>query len=83
MRTSKDTRTWGRTTNRRLQSKFGVRKNSASAAELEMETMPDLAQGFADEEETWNQLQQIRSLPVNMASKRELKAKIMVRCTQN
>ena len=45
--------------------------------------MPDLAQGFADEEETWNQLQQIRSLPVNMASKRELKAKIMVRCTQN
>ncbi len=43
-----------------------------------METMPDLAQGFADEEETWNKLQLIRTLPVNMAKKRELKMELMV-----
>lgn len=56
----------------------GDNGNSPTAADIEMETMPDLAQGFADEEETWNKLQLIRTLPVDMAKKRELKAEIMV-----
>ena len=50
-----------------------------TAADIELETMPDLAEGFADEEETWNQLQRIRSMPVNMEKKRELKAELMVK----
>ena len=73
---SPDTRTWGRATH--SMTVRNRRRTSATAADIEMETMPDLAQGFVDEEETWNQLQQIRSLPVNMAIKRELKAKLMV-----
>ena len=41
--------------------------------------MPDLAEGFADEEETWDQLQRIRSMPINMEKKLELKTELMVK----
>lgn len=77
-----DAKTLGRSTStRRMSSRTLILRNtgnSPSAADLEMETMPDLAQGFADEEETWNKLQLIRTLPVNMAKKRELKMELMV-----
>ena len=52
--------------------------SSPTAAELEMEYMPDLASGLADEQETWDQLQNIRNLPISMEAKRQLKAEIMV-----
>lgn len=74
-----DTRTWGRATCRRPSTRTFQRSNSVTAADIELETMPDLAEGFADEEETWDQLQRIRSMPINMEKKLELKAELMVK----
>lgn len=46
--------------------------------DYELETMPDLSQGFADEEETWQEIQRIRSLPLSMEEKRRRKNELMV-----
>jgi hypothetical protein len=40
--------------------------------------MPDLSQGIPNEEEMWQKMQQIRSLPITMAEKRRLKAELKV-----
>lgn len=46
--------------------------------DYELEAMPDLSQGFADEEETWQEIQRIRSLPLSMEEKRRRKNELMV-----
>ena len=74
-----DARTWGKTAlSRRMSTRTLRYGNSPTAAEIELETMPDLSSGLADEQETWDQLQDIRNLPITMEAKRQLKAEIMV-----
>jgi len=63
---------------RRMSTRTLRNGNSPTAAEIEMETMPDLSSGLADEQETWEKLRNIRNLPINMEAKRILKAEIMV-----
>lgn len=46
--------------------------------EVELGMMPDLSEGLPNEEEMWQKIQQIRSLPVTMAEKRVLKAELKV-----
>ena len=49
-----------------------------TAFDIEME--PTSAEGLDDEEDTWNKLQLIRTLPVDMKVKRKLKAEVSVHC---
>ena len=40
--------------------------------------MPDLSENLINEERTWEEIHEIKQLPVPMAQKRELKAQLQV-----
>lgn len=75
-----DSRTWGKAASRRntVSRTLGRSATSPSTCEYELETIPDLSQGIADEEETWQEIQHIRSLPLTMEEKRRRKNQLMV-----
>ena len=51
---------------------------SSPTDEVELGMMPDLSEGLPNEEEMWQKMQQIRSLPITMGEKRRLKAELKV-----
>lgn len=73
----KDIRTWGKTTSRSRRTST-LRHGSTPTDEVELGMMPDLSQGLPNEEEMWQKMQQIRSLPITMGEKRMLKAELRV-----
>ncbi|XP_046635866.1 transmembrane channel-like protein 7 isoform X2 [Daphnia pulicaria] len=75
--TTIDVRTWGKTTSRSRRAST-LRHASTPTDEVELGMMPDLSQGIPNEEEMWQKMQQIRSLPITMAEKRRLKAELKV-----
>ena len=40
--------------------------------------LPDLSQDLTDEERIWEEIHEIKSMPVSMAQKKELKAQLQV-----
>lgn len=40
--------------------------------------MPDLSENMTDEERIWEEIQEIKRMPVRMAQKKELKAQLQV-----
>lgn len=40
--------------------------------------LPDLSQDLTDEERIWEEIQEIKSMPVSMTQKKDLKAKLQV-----
>lgn len=40
--------------------------------------MPDLSQDISTEQTTWEEIMQIKAMPVPMAQKKEMKARILV-----
>ncbi|XP_032777252.2 transmembrane channel-like protein 7 isoform X2 [Daphnia magna] len=72
-----DIRTWGKTTSRSRRTST-LRHGSTPTDEVELGMMPDLSQGLPNEEEMWQKMQQIRSLPITMGEKRMLKAELRV-----
>lgn len=55
-----------------------LRHDNSPTDEIEMGMMPDLSEGLPNEEEMWQKIQQIRSLPITMGEKRRLKAELRV-----
>jgi hypothetical protein len=72
-----DVRTWGKTTSRSRRAST-LRHANTPTEEVELGMMPDLSQGLPNEEEMWQKMQQIRSLPITMGEKRRLKAELKV-----
>jgi hypothetical protein len=40
--------------------------------------LPDLSENLSNEQTTWEEIMQIKSMPVPMSQKKEMKAKILV-----
>lgn len=74
----KDVRTWGKTTSRTRRMSTLRPSDYSPTDETEMGMMPDLSEGLPNEEEMWQKMQQIRSLPISMEEKRKLKAELKV-----
>lgn len=43
-----------------------------------MATLPDLSENLINESQTWEEIQEIKAMPVHMAQKRELKNQLQV-----
>lgn len=75
-----DTRTFRRQTSSRSRSRreSTVHRKTSTAVDVQVSMMPDLSQDISTEQTTWEEVMQIKALPVPMAQKREMKAKILV-----
>lgn len=43
-----------------------------------MATLPDLSENLINESQTWEEIREIKAMPVHMAQKRELKNQLQV-----
>lgn len=50
----------------------------ATPNEVQVAMMPDLSENMTDEERIWEEIQEIKRMPVRMAQKKELKAQLQV-----
>lgn len=46
--------------------------------DVQVSMLPDLSENLSNERTTWEEIQLIKAMPVSMAQKKELKAKIQV-----
>uniref|UniRef100_A0A1L8DET4 Putative transmembrane channel-like protein 7 n=2 Tax=Nyssomyia neivai TaxID=330878 RepID=A0A1L8DET4_9DIPT len=68
-------------TNRRRQSVTATRRSSTFRAgqpnqEVQVAMLPDLSENLTDEERIWEEIHEIKSMPVSMAQKKEMKAQL-------
>ncbi|KAF2882572.1 hypothetical protein ILUMI_23589 [Ignelater luminosus] len=75
IRTSTDTKTFRRQTSSRSRRESTTRRAS-TAADVQVSMLPDLSENLSNEQRTWEEIMQIKALPVSMAQKREMKAKL-------
>ncbi|XP_055839511.1 uncharacterized protein LOC129907361 isoform X3 [Episyrphus balteatus] len=66
---------------KRRQTQFNTRSNSIARREIQYQdvqgsALPDLSQDLTDEERIWEEIQEIKSMPVSMTQKKDLKAKL-------
>ncbi|XP_055919049.1 transmembrane channel-like protein 7 [Eupeodes corollae] len=66
---------------KRRQTQYNTRSNSIARREIQYQdvqgaTLPDLSQDLTDEERIWEEIQEIKSMPVSMTQKKDLKAKL-------
>ncbi|XP_055535014.1 transmembrane channel-like protein 7 [Wyeomyia smithii] len=62
-------------TRRRTSFSTAARRGS-QYHEIQVATLPDLSENLINEERTWEEIQEIKSMPVPMAQKREMKAQL-------
>lgn len=53
-------------------------RRTSAAGDVQVSMMPDLSQDYNTEQTTWEEIMQIKAMPVSMAQKKEMKAKILV-----
>lgn len=51
---------------------------TTTANDVQVAMMPDLSENLTDEERIWEEIHEIKSMPVPMAQKKELKAQLQV-----
>ncbi|XP_055621238.1 transmembrane channel-like protein 7 [Toxorhynchites rutilus septentrionalis] len=61
---------------RRRTSFSTVARRGSQYHEIQVATLPDLSENLINEERTWEEIQEIKSMPVPMAQKREMKAQL-------
>lgn len=66
------------TTTRRRNST--VQRRGSQYQEVQVAMLPDLSQDLTDEERIWEEIHEIKTMPVSMAQKKEMKAQLQV-CT--
>lgn len=71
-----DTRTFRRQTS--LIRDGTVHRRASAAGDVQVSMLPDLSQEISNEQTTWEEIMQIKSIPVPMVQKKEMKAKILV-----
>lgn len=79
--TTTDTKTFRRHTSLRSRRDSTARRPSATA-EVQVAMLPDLSENLSNEQSTWEEIMEIKALPMSMAQKREIKAKLQVRQCQ-
>ncbi|XP_052871845.1 transmembrane channel-like protein 7, partial [Anopheles cruzii] len=61
---------------RRRASFSTVARRGSQFHEMQVATLPDLSENLINEERTWEEIREIKSMPVPMAQKREMKAQL-------
>ncbi|KAK7790181.1 hypothetical protein R5R35_002954 [Gryllus longicercus] len=51
-------------------------RRASTTADVHVAMLPDLSENLSNEERTWEEIMQIKAMPVSMAQKKELKAKL-------
>lgn len=64
------------TTTRRRNST--VQRRGSQYQEVQVAMLPDLSQDLTDEERIWEEIHEIKTMPVSMAQKKEMKAQLQV-----
>lgn len=72
-----DTRTLRRRTSTRNRRESSARRQSTTH-DVQVAMMPDLSENLSNEQTTWEEIMQIKAMPVPMIQKKELKAKLQV-----
>ncbi|KAF4523805.1 hypothetical protein B566_EDAN013363 [Ephemera danica] len=57
-------------------SKYNTIRRGSTTNDVHVSMLPDFTENFPNEERTWEEIMQIKAMPVSMAQKRELKAKL-------
>ncbi|XP_058118443.1 transmembrane channel-like protein 7 [Anopheles ziemanni] len=63
-------------TRRRASFSTTVARRGSQYHEMQVATLPDLSENLINEERTWEEIREIKSMPVPMAQKREMKAQL-------
>jgi hypothetical protein len=69
-----------KTTRRRNSTLTATRtfRRGSHYQEIQVATLPDLSENLINESQTWEEIQEIKAMPVHMAQKRELKNQLQV-----
>lgn len=73
-----DTRTIRRQTSSRSRRESSTIRRASMAADVEASMLPDLSQNLSTEKKTWEEIMEIKAMPVPMSQKKQLKDKIQV-----
>lgn len=74
-----DTKSLRRRTSTRPRRESTFRRQSC-ANDIQVSIMPDLSENISTEQTMWEEIMQIKAMPVSMAHKREMKVKLQVSC---
>lgn len=55
-----------------------MHRRTSTAVDVQVSMMPDLSQDISTEQTTWEEIMEIKAMPVPMSQKKEMKAKILV-----
>lgn len=55
-----------------------VTRRGSQYQEVQVAMLPDLSENMTDEERTWDEIREIKAMPVPMAQKKEMKAQLQV-----
>lgn len=55
-----------------------MHRRTSLAGEVQVSMLPDLSEMSSNEQTAWEEIMQIKSMPISMAEKKEMKAKILV-----
>lgn len=55
-----------------------MHRRASATVDVQVSMMPDLSQDISTEQTTWEEILQIKAMPVSMAQKKDMKAKILV-----
>lgn len=69
-----------KTTRRRNSTLTATRtfRRGSQYQEIQVATLPDLSENLINESQTWEEIREIKAMPVHMAQKRELKNQLQV-----
>lgn len=55
-----------------------TQRRASAAGDVQVSMLPDLSQDISTEQVIWEEIMQIKAMPVPMMQKKEMKAKILV-----
>lgn len=65
-------------TNTRCRKDSTVTRRTSTAGDVQVSMLPDLSEMRANEQTAWEEVMQLKALPIPMCQKKEMKAKILV-----
>lgn len=85
MRTNRSTaeRTIRRQTTLRSRRDSTVHRRASTTQDVQVSMLPDLSENISNEQTIWEEIMQIKTMPIPMVQKKELKAKILVSFIRN
>lgn len=68
-------------TNSRPRKESTVTRRTSTAGDVQVSMLPDLSEMRANEQTAWEEVMQLKALPIPMCQKKEMKSKILVSST--